>query len=88
MGGVALALLAAAAKGPATCTDLARRARVGRAAARYTCSRLLASGHLRAAGEVRSECGRLATVFELPAEMEAMADTSHSMASVMHSWRA
>lgn len=46
MGAVAKALLSAAASGPGTVVQLAERACVGYAAARYTASRLVSAGAL------------------------------------------
>ena len=46
-GEISSALLTAAGYGPATVRQLAQRARVGFAAAQYTCSRLVDCGELR-----------------------------------------
>lgn len=83
MGPIAVALLAAAAAGPGTALQLACRAQVGRAAAAYTCTRLVASGHLRQAGAAAGPRGRPAVVLEL-----ATGAGAPTLADVLHSWRA
>ncbi len=70
-GEIAQALLKAAAE-PGTVKQIAARALVGRAAAEYTASRLLAQGLLVAVGETRREGpGRPAAVVQAIAPGQA-----------------
>jgi hypothetical protein len=73
IGEIAQTLLLAAGDQPGTVVDLAHRARVSVQAARYTASRLVASGQMVRVGEARR-----------PALLRAADDTSSSPDAALH----
>jgi hypothetical protein len=82
-GEIALALLAAARIRPGTVLELAQRAQVGAAYARYTCSRLQSAGRL-----VPITKGRPA-VFGVPAEAQAggrQESAGAELSAVLDAW--
>lgn len=86
-GELGAAILSAAKAGPGTVKELADRACVGRRVACYTCSRLVASGHLVVLHKRPpfDGPGRPPEVLALPSK--DIAEPADALAAVMSAWR-